>query len=211
MGKLPSVRRWYYIVLGVILIGGIVYIYLHRQDLGLTSNVSETQNADLPQPAHITWALVDRTSDGFKIEMPTGAKEIQVPAYNETGGADEVNMLYSYPDADTSYSISWEDNPPVERASGEDPQTTLDNARDGALARTQTVLVSESKSTRQGYPTRDFVGHNDGGGIFNGRLILAGRRLYLLMASFPAVSARRDSDVDHFFDSFHIVNATQND
>lgn len=203
MGKLPSVKRWYYIVLGAILVGGIVYIYMHRQQLGLVGNPVTTEG---PQPAHINWATVDRTPEGFKLEMPAEAKEVQVPAYDQKGSTDEVNMLYAYPDATTSYSIAWADNPPVSRAAGENADATLDDARDGALARTETTLVSESKSMRQGYPVRDFSGKNDQGGMFNARLILAGQRLYLLMVAFPAQTARSDSDVNRFFDSFRILN-----
>lgn len=201
MARIPSVKRWWFIVLGAILVGAGIYIYLHRQDLGLTGN----SEAEGPAPAHITWVEVDRSSDGFKLQMPANTQEIQVPAYNEKGGADPVDMIFSYPDTDTSFSIAWADNPPVERAAQENPDTTLNDARDGALARTETTLVNESKSVRNGYPTRDIVGRNDNGGLFNARLVLAGQRLYMLMASFPAASARRESDVNHFFDSFRVV------
>ena len=78
-------------------------------------------------------------------------------------------------------------------------------ARDGALGRTQTTLLSESRDNRNGYPSRDFSARNAGGGILNARLILAGNRLYLLIATFPAASARRDEDVNHFFDSFSLT------
>jgi hypothetical protein len=119
-------------------------------------------------------------------------------------------MLYSYPDAETSYSIAWEDNPPIEKAMEEDPMQTLNSARNGALARTQTTLVSEESGTRQGYPAVDFVGRNDGGGVFNARLILVGRRLYMLMAAFPSAGARRQADVDRFFDSFQVSSTNPN-
>ncbi len=210
IGKLRRVKRWYYLVLGAILICGIVYIYFHRQSLGITGNSGDAADTSSPQPARITWVAVDRAPEGFKLEMPADTRQVEVPAYNETGGADQVDMIYSYPDSVTSYSIAWKDNPPVERAARENPDTTLDNARDGALTRTEAVLVTESRSTTQGYPTRDFVGRNESGGIFNARLILAGQRLYLLMAAFPAASARRDADVNHFFDSFQVLNAAQN-
>jgi hypothetical protein len=84
-------------------------------------------------------------------------------------------------------------------------------ARDDALARTQCSMVSESRSNRQGYPARDFVGRNEGGGIFNARLILAGTRLYMLTAASPAESARRDQDVQRFFDSFNLTAESRND
>lgn len=203
-------RRVYYLVLAVVLICGIVFIYYHRHTLGLTAKPGGATDTSSPQPARITWVDVNRPPEGFKVEMPAGTRQIEVPAYSRTGGADQVDMIYSYPDSVTTYSIAWKDNPPVERASREDPDTTLDNARDGALARTEAVLVSESRSTRQGYPTRDFVGRNASGGIFNARLILAGQRLYLLMAAFPGPSARRDSDVNHFLNSFDVLSAPQN-
>jgi hypothetical protein len=206
------VKRWYYIVLGGILILGAVYIYMHRQDLGLVSpnpdySASQADATTAPTPASISWTSVDRSPDGFTVEMPTGTKEITVPAYGEKGGADQVEMIYSYPDSTTSFSIAWADEPPVMRASGQNIQKTLASARDGALSRTQTVLVSEVENTRDGLTIHDFAGRNQSGGIFNGRLILTGRRLYFLMAAFNGSSARRESDVVHFFDSFKLVGA----
>lgn len=203
MLKLKDVKRWWYIVLGAVIVGGCAYIYLHRHELGLAA--SSAEEAVQPRPARIAWTSIDRSSEGFKVEMPTDTREVAVPAYSEQGGADEVSMIYSYPDSGTSFSVAWEDNPPVERSAGENAGQTLDSARDGALARTQTQMVTESSSSRQGYLTRDFAARNDGGGVFNARFILAGRRLYMLMAAFPAASARRDSDVYHFFDSFRVV------
>ena len=225
-----AVSRWYYIVLGAILLGGVVYMYVHRGELGLTSrggssdspastasnagsatglltgpSAATDQNGTALKPPHIVWAPANRDKEGFEVELPTDAQEIQIPVYNETGGTEQVNMLYAYPDSNTSFSITWADEPPVERASGNSADKTLDMARDNALARTQATLVSESRDNRLGFPARDFVGRNEGGGLLNARLILAGRRLYMLIAAFPAASARRDEDVNHFFDSFRIT------
>ena len=205
-------KRWYYIVLGGILLFGALYIYWHRQDLGLVSptpgDTSSTPDvAAATPPAQITWAQVDRTSDGFTVEMPTGTKEISVPAYGDKGIVDQVQMIYAYPDSTTSFSIAWADEPPVMRASSQNAKLTLDNARDGALSRTQTTLVSEIESTHNGLTVRDFAGRNTSGGIFNGRLMVSGRRLYFLMSAFNASSARRESDVSHFFDSFKLTGA----
>jgi hypothetical protein len=206
---------WRIFVLAGIGIAVIVLIYVYRQQLGITapSGSGESANSEQngPSPAHIVWQKVDRTPDGFTVEMPTDIKDIQIPAYSQSGGAEQVNMIYSYPDAETSYSVAWEDNPPVARYNGGAPEQTLDMARDNALARTQCTLVSESRTSRQGYPARDFVGRNDGGGVFNARLILAGTRLYMLIASFPSASARRDEDVTRFFDSFTVASNSKND
>ena len=223
-------NRWYYIVLGGILLGGVMYMYIHREELGLTTSgsndsrpistfpsagpstgtsgetsIGTDENGTPLRPPPIVWTPIHRSKEGFEVELPTDTKEIQIPAYNESGGTDQVEMLYSYPDSNTSFSVSWADEPPVERVSGNSADKTLDTARDDALTRTQATLVSESKATQLGFPARDFVGRNQGGGLLNARLILAGRRLYMLIAAFPAASARRDEDVNHFFDSFHIT------
>ncbi len=206
---LEIVRRLLYFVLIVIVVGVFAYfVYEHRVWLGLGSSgggvPTEETNTDL-QPASVSWRAVDRVQDGFKIDMPSDTSEIQIPAYDVKGSAEEMDMLVATPNAETTYGVVWDDNPPVERASGEAPDRTLDNARDGALARTQTTLVVESRANYQGYPARDFSGRNQNGGLFNARLILAGTKLYMMVVAFPAPSARRDEDVNHFFDSFKLT------
>ncbi len=163
-----------------------------------------------PHPASIVWQSVDRTPDGFKVQMPADIKEIQVPAYNEQGGSEQVDMIYAYPDSETCFSVAWADNPPVERANFEVPDRTLDMARDDAMARTQTTLVEESTFSQQGFPGRYFSSRNLGGGVMNSRLILARKRLYMLTATFPTAGARRDEDVAHFFNSFSVVPDSRN-
>jgi hypothetical protein len=200
------VKQLYFIVLTVILILGIVYIYLHRQELGLTGlpgfGVSEDASADQNTPAHMNWQKVDRSHDGFRVEMPAEVQELQVPAYNEHGGTEEVEMILCNPNADTSFSVAWEDDPPVARINGHAPDRTMDMARDDALARTQTILIEEYRTNMDGFPARDFVGRNVNGGIISSRMIFAGQRLYLLSAAFTSSKARRDKDVTRFFSSF---------
>ena len=207
MGTLESVKSFIYSVLAIVAIGVIGYfVWQHRAWFGLTGGGSvptEETNTDL-EPAHLAWHAVDRVQDGFTIDMPSDTSEIQIPAYNLKGGAEEMDMLVATPNAETTYAVAWDDDPPVERASGAVVERTLDNARDGALARTQTTLIGESKSNFLGYPGREFSGRNASGGLFNARLILAGSKLYMMVAAFPAPSARRDQDVNHFFDSFKL-------
>ncbi|MGD0348256.1 MAG: hypothetical protein ABSA85_15950 [Terracidiphilus sp.] len=199
-------RRLVYFIVFVVVIVAIAYIvYEHRAWLGLSSAgggvPTDVTNADL-QPAHVSWRAVDRTQDGFRIDMPSDASEEQIPAYTANGGAEQMEMLVAMPNADTTYAIVWDDNPPVERASGEAVEKTLNNARDGALARTHTTLIGETHAKYLGYPARNFSGRNDSGGLFEARLILAGKKLYMMIVALPAASARRDEDVNHFFDSF---------
>ncbi len=211
-------RRWPYILLTVILILGIIYVYRHRVDLGIVSpagkgdeeSTASGMTSPSSRPASITWESVDRTSDGFKVEMPVEIKQIQVPAYNEQGGVEQVDMLYSYPNQETCFSVAWAEDPPVERVNSEVPDRTLDMARNDALDRTQTTLVSETAVSPQGFPARDFSARNLGGGVFDSRLILARKRLYMLTATFPSVDARREQDVIRFFNSFAVVPTSKN-
>ena len=217
-GTLETVKWWLYIVLVAILIMGGIYVYRHRQDLGLVSppgnGIAESalteQTAQATHPATIVWQSVDRTPDGFKVEMPANLKQIKVPAYNEQGSLEQVDMIYSYPDSETCFSVAWADNPPVERINSDEPDRTLDMARDDAMARTQTTLVAQSEISQQGFPGRDFSARNLGGGVINSRLVLARGRLYMLSAAFPSTAARRDQDVARFFNSFTVVAPAKN-
>lgn len=206
-------KRWHYIALAGLGILAIAYVYLHRQELGLAGPQSIGSSSSLiassSHPSPITWQQVDRPNDGFRVEMPTDVKELQIPAYNESGGTDQVNMIFSNADAETSFSVAWADDPPVVRANGRSPDRVLDMARDDALARTQTTLVTETRNTSEGMASRDIVAHNTGGGVMDTRLIYTGERLYMLVAAFPSSNARREQDIIRFFNSFKITESTR--
>jgi hypothetical protein len=213
------VNRLILIGVAAVAVLGIGYVVMHRQQLGLSgahpigaddSRDREPSTAPRAHPAAIEWQKVDRSGDGFRVEMPADIKQIQIPAYTETGGTEQIDMIFSNPDAETSFSVAWEDNPPVTRASNRAPDRTLEMARDGAVARTQTTLVNEAADNSQGFPGRVFEARNSGGGVMNSRLIYAGSRLYMLIASFPSVKARRDRDVERFFNSFTFTSVSGN-
>jgi hypothetical protein len=197
------------IIVGLLGLGVIAWLlYFNRGKLRLAGGAAgnETAGQSSPAPAQIDWQEVDRSPDGFRVQMPIGANETLIPAYNAQGGVEQVPMIMAMPGSDT-FAVAWADRPPVERASGENAEKTLDLARDGALTRTQTVLTGESQGRMDGYPERRFSARNDEGGMLNARLILAGTHLYMLLAAFPAASARRDEDVNRFFDSFMLTSA----
>jgi hypothetical protein len=208
------VKLWQLIILAGIGILGVGYVYLHRVDLGLVRPASlDADNAPggdsaspLSHPARINWEFLDRSPDGFKVEMPAGSKQLQVPANNEHGGIDEVNMLLANANAETTFAVAWADDPPVARENDRSAGRILDMARDDAMERTQTSLTSETRNTIGGYPARDFSARNPSGGILNSRLIYVSPRLYMLIAAFPSANARRQQDVTRFFDSFVTVS-----
>lgn len=186
---------------------------MHRQQLGLTQRKAtgagddqNTQTASAgPHPASIEWQKVERDKDGFQLDMPDDVKQIQIPAYTETGGTQQLSMIVSNPGTETTFSVAWEDNPPVARVNRQAVDRTLEMARDGAIARTHTALLNETRENTQGYPGLSFEARNAGGGILSARLIYAAPRLYMLTATFPSAGARRERDVSRFFNSFTIT------
>jgi hypothetical protein len=208
------VKRWHFIALAVVLVLGIGYIVLLGRQSGLTrpdaigadDNRDREPTTSSAHPAKIEWQKLDRAADDFRVEMPNDVKQIQIPAYTETGGTEQLEMIFSNPDAETTFAVAWQDNPAVAHVNHGAPDKTLEMARDGAMARTQTMLVSESASNTQGFPGRTFEARNAGGGVMNSRLIYVGSRLYMLIACFPSVSARRDRDLTRFFNSFTVTS-----
>jgi len=207
LGTLGSVKRPVYFVIGIALVAVIAYlVYEYRADFGLGGSRGGPAGGNAGG-AQMGWQTVDRSADGFKVQMPATPGQTEVPAYTGGGVMEQVEMIEASVDPDTTYAVAWADNPPVEQAAGEDAGKTLDMARDGALGRTQTTLVAESRNERNGRPSRDVLARNASGGILNARLILAGTRLYMLITTFPSASARRDADVDRFFNSFTMTAA----
>lgn len=152
----------------------------------------------------LLWRTVNRQADSFQVEMPAEARLGQAMAQNEAGSTEPVHLLLASPDERTTFAVAWADRPPVVRAGDDSPGLVLQLARDQALARTQTIALSEAPTTYRGFPARELVAQNAGGGVMQTRLILTGERLYMLMVAYPSMQARREEDVNRFFDSFKL-------
>lgn len=234
IGTLIGVKHWPYILIVLIVLVGAGYlVYSDRQRLGLghvlrassSSAASSSEGSDSGttsadssagfdalkpsslKPSRLKWRPISRPADGFTVDLPNGTQNSEAPAYNESGGSEPVKILESHSGDETVYAVTWQDNPPVARISRNVPDRTLDQARDGMLARTQTTLVSETRILSEGSPGREILARNTSGGILNARLIYVQDgntkdRLYTLLALFPTSGARNQQDVSHFFDSF---------
>jgi hypothetical protein len=206
-------KRVYLSVVAIAIVLGGFYLWSHRDDLPfLSSWLPGHSPEDVLQretSAQTNWLPVSDPALGFKIEMPGTPNRIVVPANNETGSTEPISMLLVKPDSNRTYAVAWAEKPPVARINDLVPDKTLDQARDGALGRTETTLVSEVRSNPQGFPGRDVVAHNVGGGILDTRLIYAAPRLYMLIATSPSASARHEEDIIRFFNSFAISGNKQ--
>jgi hypothetical protein len=199
-------------MIAVAFVIGAVYFWAHRRDYGFMRGIlpnTTNRNVSATQIAELDWRPVDESAMGFKLEMPGDPKQVVVQAANESGSTEPVSMLVVKPDAETTYAVAWQDKPAVARMNDLVPDKTLDQARDGSMARTETILVSESRNTLQGFPGRDIVSRNAGGGILDTRFVFAGSRLYMLIATSPSAAARRQGEIMRFFESFAIAGNAQ--
>lgn len=196
-------KPWHAIVGLGILATAATALYQYRGELGLAPYFA-SPSAGL---TYTSWQKSDHTQDGFILALPGTGQQTQIEAKNGVGGTEPVEMIYADPETNVNFSISWADDPPVARANQMDPNRTLEAACVEALTHTQATLDGETKLSVQGFPARDLRASNAQGGVFNARLVLAGGRLYMLMASFPSATARHDKDVARFFNSFTLVNS----
>jgi len=202
---------WY--LVAILIVIGAVYVWGHRSEYSLLREWLPTRNSEgvilSGQGDKLEWRSVDEARMGFRVEMPGDPKRITVLATTEAGTSEPINMLLVKSDPDRTYAIAWADKPPVARMNDLIADRTLDQARDGALTRSGTTLVTESRNTPQGYPGRDIVSRNIEGGMLDTRFVYAGPRLYMLTAASPSTGARHEDDITHFFNSFTIAGNTQ--
>jgi hypothetical protein len=206
-------KRVYLYLIAVLLVIGAIYVWRFRSELSFVKDWLPSRptdgEVDTTPGRQLEWRPVDESDQGFKLEMPGDPKQVVVQATNEAGNNEPISMLMVKPDSDRTYAIAWADKPPVARMNDLVPDKTLDQARDGELGRTDTTLVSEIRTNPQGYPGRDVVSHNAGGGVMDTRFIYARPRLYMLIAASPSASARHQDEVIRFFNSFTIASNTQ--
>jgi hypothetical protein len=212
------VKRLAYLILTATVLAAIGYcVYFYRVPLGLVSSVGSGPATDsssstlTPSPSTVpyagtSWQIVERSADGFRVDMPGEPTLSQLPSYTSRGEMEPVNMLQATRAPNETFAVTWADSPPVQRAAKENAEKTLDLARDGALARTQTRLTAEINTIHLGYPARDFASRSADGGMMQARMILAGSRLYMLIVSFPQASPDRDEEMNRFFNSFTLTN-----
>jgi hypothetical protein len=206
-------KRVYISVVGILLVIGVILALRSRSNVGFLREWFPTRSGnsllDGAAGKEIAWQPVDESAQGFKLEMPGGSDQIVVQAENESGSTEPVSMIQVKPQPDRTFAVAWADKPPVARMNDLAPEKTLDEARDGALARTATTKISEIRSNPQGFPGRDIEARNVGGGILDARLIYAGSRLYMLIATSPSAAGRNEEDISRFFNSFAIASNSQ--
>jgi hypothetical protein len=134
-------KKIYPFVVAAILLAGVYYVWKTYSGSSLSGHLPTFHGSSAPASTaaekQLEWPTVDKSEAGFKLSMPTEPHQVVVQASNEAGGTEPVNMLVTSTSSKTTYAVAWADKPPVERVNGFSPDKTLDQARDGATARTR--------------------------------------------------------------------------
>lgn len=211
-------RKWYYRIGGVALLAGAVYVYFNwntiRPIFGFNTGIQHSSGSSAKKSTgfslfgskgKLNWQTYTSDDGGYRVEVPDSVHADTVPAYNQEGSTEPIHMQIAHIEGNVAYAIAWADNPPITRISRTSPESTLDMARDGALDRTHTKLITETKLAVQGFPARDFQASTQPGSAFlYSRLIYAGQRLYMLSVIFPSADTLHEQDTVRFFNSFKI-------
>ena len=202
-------KRTYIYIVVVVLAAAGYYVHEHWDAWQRNSFtiVSSTKEPALLQHnvSTLTWQNADESANGFTVAVPSNPVETTALATNEHGAHEPVKMLIAHPDANSTFAVAWEDNPPVARVHGDQVDAIFDAARSQAINATYTSQLSEQRNTDQGFPARQFVARNNQGGYLDARFIWAAPRLYMLIATYPNEQDRKEIDITHFFQSFKIV------
>jgi len=97
--------------------------------------------------------------------------------------------------------ITWIDNPNVGQKS---PDQELGSALDGGLRKIQGTALTEKKITVQGFPGLDVQARARGNSLVDLRLVVAGNRLFMIMAVATVEGDREPKTIQRILDSFKL-------
>jgi len=147
----------------------------------------------------------------FKVRFPDVPKEFDLSLDTKIGPVVSHSVMHT---SNISYWLGYTDYPiNFEKANA--IKATLDNARDGSLARVAKEdprILTESDISVEGYPGRLLRVKLKGDAIIRYKIVLAGNRQYVLSVGTPKgdpknIQAQKNYDklASSFFDSFNII------
>ena len=117
---------------------------------------------------------------GFSISLP-GTPNFETQTFDTNFGM-VVSKVYILDKGNMVYQVSYTDYP--DEVKNADPQVVLAGVRDGAVANVHGKLVSETSTTLNGYPGKEFTTVIGTQEIYT-KTYLVNNRLYIVMAAGP--------------------------
>lgn len=148
------------------------------------------------------WQTYTAPDGSFSVELP-GRPEVETThAPLEGGGTKAITFVSVKPNGRAAYVCSYADDENIGRKS---PDEALESARDGSLSKTQASVISQKRTTVQGYPALDMQARAGGNSLIDSRMIVAGKRFYMIMAVTPVQQDREDKTIERMVESFKII------
>ncbi|HXL82461.1 MAG TPA: hypothetical protein VN951_16410 [Pyrinomonadaceae bacterium] len=150
------------------------------------------------------WVSFNSPEGRFSVGMPNKPAE-DVKEVDSVVGKLQLHS-FTASNAVAYFMVSYGDYP--NEPTADRREKVLDGVRDGVVSSLEGGLISETKTTIDGYPGREFLAKKTVDGdelIFNWHIYLVGPRLYQV----AAVAKKSDStspEITKFFNSFRLTN-----
>ena len=148
------------------------------------------------------WQTYTAPDGTFSIELPGQPSVEATQAPLDGGGTATMTLVSVQTTRTTAYMCTYVEN---DNFGNKTPDEILEAARDGSLKKIQGTAISQSHLTIQGYPALDVQAQARENSVTDSRMILAGKRMYMIVAVAGA-QERELKTVQRVFDSFKIIN-----
>jgi hypothetical protein len=147
------------------------------------------------------WQTYTSPDGSFSVQLPAkpSVEPTQVPL--QGSGTATINMITAAPTDHTAYVFTTLEHENVGQKS---PDQALESARDGALRKIEGTVLAQKRITVQGYPGLDLQARAPGNSLVDMRIVVAGSRLFVIMAVATVEQDREPKTVQRVFDSFKI-------
>lgn len=148
------------------------------------------------------WQTYTSPDGSFSVQLPDkpSIEPTQVPL--EGNGTTTIDFITANPTTHTAYSCFYFDQ---ESIVGKSPDEVLKAARDGSLSKIQGTILDEKRIKVDGYPALETQASVRGHELFDSRIIVAGKRVYMITAVATAKEDREAKTVQRVMDSFRIL------
>jgi hypothetical protein len=152
------------------------------------------------------WRTYNAPDGSFSIELPgePTVKTVQIPA--EGGSTRVATILNVEATKSTGFTCTYIDDESIQTKS---PDQAFESTRDGSLRETQGTLISQERLTIQGFPAVDVHASAAGNSLLDSRMVLAGKRLYMIVAESTPAEGRDPTTIRRVLDSFKILSPSQ--
>ena len=147
------------------------------------------------------WQTYVAPDGTFSIELPGKPTVETTQAPVEGGGNITFHLVNAGSGGSRAYSCAYVE---LEDASQKSPDQVLESARDGSLRKVQGTLVTQNQLMVQGFPGLQYQAHGRANSLMDSRMVLVGKRLYMIMAVAADGEKAEPETVQRMFNSFRI-------